>query len=43
MPITSELRPDGIRLITMDAPPVNALTVQQWFDVATALDEARPT
>ena len=24
----------------MDAPPVNALTVQQWFDVATALDEA---
>ena len=40
MPITSELRPDGIRLITMDAPPVNALTVQQWFDVAAALDEA---
>ena len=40
MPITSELRPDGIRLITMDAPPVNALTVQGWFDVATALDEA---
>ena len=40
MPITSELRPDGIRLVTMDAPPVNALTVQQWFDVATALDEA---
>jgi enoyl-CoA hydratase len=38
--ITSDLRPDGIRLITMDAPPVNALTVQQWFDVATALDEA---
>ena len=40
MSITSELRPDGIRLITMDAPPVNALTVQQWFDVASALDEA---
>ena len=40
MPITSELRPDGIRLITMDAPPVNALTVQGWFDVAAALDEA---
>jgi enoyl-CoA hydratase len=38
--ITSDLRPDGIRLITMDAPPVNALTVQQWFDVASALDEA---
>jgi enoyl-CoA hydratase len=40
VPITSELRPDGIRLVTMDAPPVNALTVQQWFDVAAALDEA---
>jgi enoyl-CoA hydratase len=40
VPITSELRPDGIRLITMDAPPVNALTVQGWFDVAAALDEA---
>ena len=40
MPITSELRPDGIRVITMDAPPVNALTVQGWFDVAAALDEA---
>ena len=40
MPISSELRPDGIRLVTMAAPPVNALTVQGWFDVAAALDEA---
>lgn len=40
MTVTSELRADGIRVITMDAPPVNALTVQGWFDVATALDEA---
>ncbi len=40
MTITSELREDGIRVITMAAPPVNALTVQGWFDVATALDEA---
>ncbi len=40
MSITSELRDDGIRVITMAAPPVNALTVQGWFDVATALDEA---
>jgi enoyl-CoA hydratase len=39
-PVTSELRPDGIRLVTMAAPPVNALTVQGWFDVAAALDEA---
>jgi enoyl-CoA hydratase len=38
--ITSELRPDGIRVVTMDAPPVNALSVQGWFDVAAALDEA---
>ena len=40
MSISSELRGDGIRVITMAAPPVNALTVQGWFDVATALDEA---
>ena len=40
MPVTTELRPDGIRVITMDAPPVNALTVQGWFDVAATLDEA---
>jgi enoyl-CoA hydratase len=40
MPTTSELRADGIRVITMDHPPVNALTVQGWFDVAAALDEA---
>ena len=40
MPLTSELRPDGIRVVTMDAPPVNALTVQGWYDVAAALDEA---
>jgi enoyl-CoA hydratase len=38
--VSSELRDDGIRVITMNAPPVNALTVQQWFDVAAALDEA---
>ena len=30
----------GIRVITMDQPPVNALTVQGWFDLAEALDEA---
>jgi enoyl-CoA hydratase len=40
MPVRSELRPDGIRVVTMDAPPVNALTVQGWFDLAAALDEA---
>ena len=40
MAITSELRDDGIRVVTMDAPPVNALTVEAWFDVAAALEEA---
>jgi len=40
MGISSERRDDGIRVVTMDAPPVNALTVQGWFDLATALDEA---
>lgn len=40
MTITSELRDDGIRVVTMEHPPVNALTVQGWLDVATALDEA---
>jgi enoyl-CoA hydratase len=40
MTITSELRDDGIRVVTMSHPPVNALTVQGWFDVAAAMDEA---
>jgi enoyl-CoA hydratase len=40
MAITSELRDDGVRVVTMAHPPVNALTVQGWYDVAAALDEA---
>ena len=40
MGISSALREDGIRVVTMDQPPVNALTVQGWFDLAAALDEA---
>jgi enoyl-CoA hydratase len=40
VPVSSTVGPDGIRVITMDAPPVNALTVQGWFEVAGALDEA---
>jgi enoyl-CoA hydratase len=40
VPLTSELRPDGIHVVTMDHPPVNALTVQGWFDLAAALDQA---
>ncbi|MCW2785629.1 MAG: echA8 1 [Marmoricola sp.] len=38
--VTSELREDGIRIVTMAHPPVNALTVQGWFDIGIALDEA---
>ena len=33
---------DGVRVVTMDYPPVNALPVQGWFDLAAALDEAEP-
>ena len=40
MPLYSDLRDDGIRLVTMDYPPVNALPVQGWFDLAATLDEA---
>ena len=40
MGITSALRDDGIRVVTVDFPPVNALPVQGWFDLAAALEEA---
>ncbi len=40
MTITSTLHPRGVRTITMDYPPVNALPVQGWFDVASAMREA---
>ena len=40
MGIASELRDDGIRVVTVDFPPVNALPVQGWFDLAAHLDEA---
>ena len=38
--ISSHLRDDHVRVVTMDYPPVNALPVAGWFDVAAALDEA---
>jgi len=38
--VRSVRRDDGIRVVTMAHPPVNALSVQGWFDVAAALDEA---
>ncbi len=38
MSVTSDLRDDGILVVTMAQPPVNALTVRGWFDVADALN-----
>ena len=40
MPLSSVLHDDGTRVVTMDYPPVNALPVQGWFDLADALVEA---
>jgi len=40
MGITSTRREDGIRVVTMDYPPVNALPVSGWFDLAQAMDDA---
>lgn len=40
MAISSVLRDDHVRVVTVDYPPVNALPVSGWFDVAAALDEA---
>ena len=40
MAIASELGDNGVRVVTVDYPPVNALPVQGWFDLAEALDEA---
>ncbi len=37
MAITTELGEDGIGVVTMDAPPVNALTAKGWHDLADAL------
>jgi enoyl-CoA hydratase/carnithine racemase len=36
---TGRARP-GVTQVTLDFPPVNALTVQGWFDLATAIREA---
>jgi enoyl-CoA hydratase len=35
--ISSEALGDGVVEIVVDSPPVNALTVQDWFDLAEAL------
>lgn len=40
MGITSQRDGNGVCVITMDFPPVNALPVSGWYGVAEALDEA---
>ncbi|RCW46074.1 enoyl-CoA hydratase [Halopolyspora algeriensis] len=40
MGISSTLHDGGIRVVTMDFPPVNALPAAGWFGVAETLDEA---
>jgi enoyl-CoA hydratase len=40
MGITSTRRDDHVRVLTVDFPPVNALPVAGWFELADALDEA---
>lgn len=37
MSITSHINDDGVMTVTMNNPPVNALTVQGWFDLAAEL------
>jgi enoyl-CoA hydratase len=39
MPITTTLGDDGVALVVLDFPPVNALPVQGWFELADALAE----
>src|ERR1700709_817601 len=40
MGISSTRRDDHVRVVTVDFPPVNALPVAGWLDLAEALDEA---
>lgn len=34
MPVITQQPESGITVVTVDAPPVNALTVRGWFDLA---------
>jgi len=40
MGISSSTAEDGITVVTVDFPPVNALPVRGWFDLGTAVHEA---
>ncbi len=39
MPVTSQVDAGGIAQVVMDCPPVNALKVSEWFDLAARLNE----
>ncbi|HKS48058.1 MAG TPA: enoyl-CoA hydratase family protein [Amycolatopsis sp.] len=39
MPVTRERAEEHIEVVTVDYPPVNALPVRGWFDLATALGQ----
>jgi len=39
MPTTSTIHDDGIAEVVMENPPVNALTVAGWFDLAAAIGQ----
>jgi enoyl-CoA hydratase len=40
MPISTTAEGGGVTVVTVDYPPVNALPVQGWFDLGTAIREA---
>ena len=40
MTVSSRMHHKGVRVVTMDYPPVNALPVEGWYAVAQAMDEA---
>lgn len=40
MGISTDRSPDGVTVVTVDYPPVNAVPVQGWFDLADALRAA---
>ncbi|MEJ1230513.1 MAG: enoyl-CoA hydratase-related protein [Galbitalea sp.] len=40
MAITSAMHHNGVRVVTMNYPPVNALPVTGWFAIADAMNEA---
>jgi enoyl-CoA hydratase len=40
MPITTAAHDDGVRVVTVDYPPVNALPATGWFELADAITAA---